>query len=51
MLAAEGHTNRDIAQMLFVTRRTIEAHLTSVFAKLELTTRRDLRAALGTPSS
>ena len=50
-LAAEGHTNRDIAQMLFVTPRTIEAHLTSVFAKLELTTRRDLGTALGTPPS
>ena len=33
-LAAEGLTNREIAQALFVTMRTVEGHLTQVFAKL-----------------
>jgi hypothetical protein len=30
-MAAEGQTNRQIAQALFVTQRTVEAHLTSEF--------------------
>jgi DNA-binding CsgD family transcriptional regulator len=45
-LAAEGHTNRQIAQQLFVTRRTVETHLTHAFAKLDLTSRDQLAAAL-----
>ncbi len=45
-LAAEGFTNREIAQTLFVTARTVETHLTSVFPKLELRTCTDLAAAL-----
>ena len=35
-LAGDGLTNREIAQALFVTMRTVEGHLTRVFAKLEL---------------
>ena len=33
-LASQGLTNREIAQTLFVTTRTVEGHLTSVFRKL-----------------
>ena len=44
--AAEGLTNREIAQMLFVTARTVEGHLTSVFRKLRLDSRDQLPAAL-----
>ena len=46
-LAGEGLTNREIAQALFVTARTVEGHLTSVFRKLELESRDQLGAALG----
>jgi DNA-binding CsgD family transcriptional regulator len=49
-LAAEGLTNREIAQMLFVTARTVEGHLTSVFRKLLLDSRAELASALGTPA-
>jgi DNA-binding CsgD family transcriptional regulator len=45
-LAAEGHTNRRIAQQLFVTQRTVETHLTHAFAKLDVTSRDQLAAAL-----
>ncbi len=46
-LAGDGLTNREIAQSLFVTARTVEGHLTSVFRKLELASRDQLAAALG----
>ena len=45
-LASQGLTNREIAQTLFVTARTVEGHLTSVFRKLQLDSRDELRAAL-----
>jgi DNA-binding CsgD family transcriptional regulator len=45
-LASEGLTNREIAQTLFITARTVEGHLTSVFRKLRLGSRDELRAAL-----
>jgi DNA-binding CsgD family transcriptional regulator len=45
-LAAEGHSNREIAQLLYVTRRTVETHLTHVFQKLDITTRAELDDAL-----
>ncbi|MCW3067008.1 MAG: transcriptional regulator, LuxR family, partial [Solirubrobacterales bacterium] len=45
-MAAEGQTNREIAQALFVTQRTVEVHLTSAYGKLGISSRRDLPAAL-----
>ncbi len=45
-LAAQGPTNREIAQTLFVTQRTVEVHLTSVFRKLDISSRSQLAAAL-----
>jgi DNA-binding CsgD family transcriptional regulator len=45
-LAAEGATNREIAQALFVTARTVEGHLTQVFRKLELSSRDELPGVL-----
>jgi DNA-binding NarL/FixJ family response regulator len=35
-LIAEGRSNRAIAERLFVTTRTVEAHTKQIFAKLEL---------------
>jgi DNA-binding CsgD family transcriptional regulator/tetratricopeptide (TPR) repeat protein len=46
LLAAEGKTNRQIAQALFVTQRTVENHLTSAYGKLDIRSRPGLRAAL-----
>ena len=46
-LAAAGASNKEIAQSLFVTLRTVEMHLSSVYAKLEIRTRHELGAALG----
>ena len=45
-LASEGLSNREIAQMLFVTARTVEGHLTSVFRKLRVQSRDELPTAL-----
>jgi DNA-binding CsgD family transcriptional regulator len=44
--ASQGLTNREIAQTLFVTARTVEGHLTSVFRKLQLDSRDELAGAL-----
>jgi DNA-binding CsgD family transcriptional regulator len=41
-LAAGGCGNREIAQQLFVTRRTVETHLTHAFQKLGVSTRAEL---------
>jgi DNA-binding CsgD family transcriptional regulator/tetratricopeptide (TPR) repeat protein len=45
-LAAGGQTNRQIAQALFVTQRTVENHLTSTYGKLGISSRPELAAAL-----
>jgi DNA-binding CsgD family transcriptional regulator len=45
-LAAEGMTNREIAQALFVTENTIETHLRSVFRKLGIHSRSQIARAL-----
>ncbi|MDI5962990.1 ATP-binding protein [Streptantibioticus silvisoli] len=45
-LAAAGRSNQEIASALFVTQRTVELHLTSVYRKLGLTGRRMLRDVL-----
>jgi ATP/maltotriose-dependent transcriptional regulator MalT len=49
LLAAQGATNAEIASTLSVSVRTVESHLYAAFAKLGLTTRDELSAALGGP--
>jgi DNA-binding CsgD family transcriptional regulator/tetratricopeptide (TPR) repeat protein len=45
-LAAEGMTNRDIAQALFITLKTVERHLNRTYAKLQIPGRPGLRGIL-----
>jgi DNA-binding CsgD family transcriptional regulator len=45
-LAAEGLTNVEIAQALFVTRKTVEKHLGSAYSKLDITSRAQLPRAI-----
>jgi DNA-binding CsgD family transcriptional regulator len=49
--AAAGRTNREIAEQLFITLRTVEAHLTSSYGKLDITSRQQLAAALRSSTS
>lgn len=46
-MAAEGMTNREIAQTLFLTVKTIESHLTAVYDKLGVRSRQLLPHSLG----
>ncbi|MER8260684.1 helix-turn-helix transcriptional regulator [Streptomyces albidoflavus] len=45
-LAAQGHTNREIAKRLYVTVSTIEQHLTRIYRKLGVSSRGDLPSAI-----
>jgi ATP/maltotriose-dependent transcriptional regulator MalT len=44
--AADGMTNREIAQTLFLSTRTVEVHLTNAYRKLGIETRQKLKAAI-----
>jgi DNA-binding CsgD family transcriptional regulator len=45
-LAADGQTNPEIAAQLFLSPRTVEWHLTKMFGKLGISSRKELPAAL-----
>lgn len=45
-MAAEGLTNREIGQRLYLSHRTVGSHLYRVFPKLGITSRTQLRSAL-----
>jgi ATP/maltotriose-dependent transcriptional regulator MalT len=46
MLAADGRSNRQIAEQLFITQATVETHLRHAFHKLGISSRADLPARL-----
>jgi DNA-binding CsgD family transcriptional regulator len=48
-LAASGLTNKQIAERLYLSHRTVSAHLYKLFPKLGVTSRGALRAALASP--
>jgi DNA-binding CsgD family transcriptional regulator len=50
-LAAAGRSNPEIAQTLFVTRKTVETHLGHVYSKLDISGRAQLQRALAKGSS
>ena len=49
-LAADGMSNKEIAQTLFVTIKTVEVHLSHAYRKLEISSRAQLDKALLTPA-
>ncbi len=50
-MAAAGMSNREIAQSLFVTVKTVEFHLGQAYRKLDISSRKELGAALGDDES
>ena len=48
-LAASGRTNREIAQTLFLSVRTVETHLSHAYRKLGVRSRTELAPVLEAP--
>lgn len=49
-MAADGMRNREIAQALFVTTKTVDVHLMHTYRKLDINRRSDLAQALRPPN-
>jgi DNA-binding CsgD family transcriptional regulator len=43
-LVAEGLSNPQVAERMFLSRRTVQTHLAHVFGKLDITSRAELAA-------
>jgi DNA-binding NarL/FixJ family response regulator len=50
-MAADGMANREIAQTLFVTVKTVEVHLSNAYRKLGIQSRKELPEALDVDKS
>jgi LuxR family maltose regulon positive regulatory protein len=48
-LAAEGYSNQEIAEMMFIQESTVKTHLTHVFSKLDIEKRSQLRSLFDIP--
>ena len=49
-LVARGLSNPEVAQMMFVTRATVESHLVAIYRKLDISSRAELPGALAEKS-
>lgn len=50
LLAADGKNNREIAQDIYVTTKTVEAHLGNVYRKLSVKNRKEMKAVIESSS-
>jgi len=50
-MAAEGMSNREIAQALYLSLKTVEMHLSRIYRKLGITSRQQLAARLTAPAT
>ena len=50
-MAAQGMSNKELAQTLFVTVKAVEVHLSSVYRKLQISSRAHLAQALADTDS
>jgi DNA-binding CsgD family transcriptional regulator len=48
-LVAQGMTNQEVARRLYVSPKTVEFHLSNVFTKLGIASRRQLRPGMLEP--
>jgi DNA-binding CsgD family transcriptional regulator len=46
-LIAEGATNREVAERMFVSPRTVDYHLRNIFQRLSITSRAELIRRFG----
>jgi DNA-binding CsgD family transcriptional regulator len=49
-LVAMGKTNKEVAAQLFITPRTVEGHLTRIYAKLGVRSRAELAHRMSVPT-
>lgn len=47
-LVVAGHTNRELADILFMSVKSVERHLTHIYRKLDVRSRRELARTIGT---